>query len=205
MQQHTMPLFPLSTVVFPDGYLPLQIFEVRYLDLIKKCLRDKTPFGVVSILEGAEVRSPGEKMALAEIGTLVEITHADAPSPALLKIQTRGAQRFTLLGSHQEKNGLWMGEVELIANDTVVEIPDDLSAAANGLAEVIKNLEGQQVPTDQMPIQRPYRLDECGWVANRWCELLPIDKKVKLRMLGLESPLLRLELINDLLQNNRFV
>ncbi|WP_413769186.1 LON peptidase substrate-binding domain-containing protein, partial [Vibrio vulnificus] len=69
MSSPVMPLFPLTTVLFPQGVLNLQIFEVRYLDLMKKCLRDNTPFGVVSLLDGNEVRRPDEKIQLAKIGT----------------------------------------------------------------------------------------------------------------------------------------
>lgn len=195
-----MPLFPLSTVLYPGGVLPLQIFEVRYLDLIKRCLREDTEFGVISLFEGGEIQRPGEQVSLAQYGTLARIEHCEAPAPALLRVQTVGTRRFKLRNIHQEKGGLWVGDIELLEVDPPVPLPDDLQHCATKLQEVLESLEEQDIPEDQWPFQRPYHFDDCSWVANRWCELLPMEKPVKLQLLSLENPLLRLELINDLMQ-----
>lgn len=196
----SMPLFPLSTVLYPGGVLPLQIFEVRYLDLIKRCLREDTEFGVISLFEGGEIQRPGEQVSLAQYGTLARIEHCEAPAPALLRVQTVGTRRFKLRNIHQEKGGLWVGDIELLEVDPPVPLPDDLQHCAIKLQEVLESLEEQDIPEDQWPFQRPYHFDDCSWVANRWCELLPMEKPVKLQLLSLENPLLRLELINDLMQ-----
>lgn len=195
----TMPLFPLSTVLYPDGVLHLQIFEVRYLDLMRRCLREGTPFGVVSLLDGAEVRNPSEQVVLAEIGTLAKIEHCEAVTPALLKIHSVGTQKFKLHKYTQEKAGLWMGEIELLAQEPKVVVPDYLQGSADTLGEVIRSVEEQGRSPDQLPFKPPYLLDDCGWVSNRWCEILPLDKATRLQLLGLDNPLLRLELINDIL------
>lgn len=194
------PLFPLTTVLYPQGVLNLQIFEVRYLDLMKKCLRDGTPFGVVSLLDGTEVRRPEEKVQLAKIGTLVKIEQHNFVTPTLMEISTVGTQRFKLQSAAQEKNGLWRGEIQTLPADPVIEIPDHLQGAANALAELIESIDDKGISEEQLPFRKPYRLMDCGWVANRWCELLPLDKPTKLQLLALDNPLLRLELIDDTLQ-----
>ncbi|MEH6997704.1 MAG: LON peptidase substrate-binding domain-containing protein [Limnobacter sp.] len=199
MSQAAMPLFPLTTVLFPQGVLNLQIFEVRYLDLMKKCLRDNTPFGVVSLLDGNEVRRPDEKIQLAKIGTLVNIEKHEFVTPTLIEISTVGSQRFKLLNASQEKNGLWMGEIQTLPSDPVVEIPDYLQGSANALARLINSIDENEIAEEQLPFRKPYKLMDCGWVANRWCELLPLDKPTKLQLLALDNPLLRLELIDDTL------
>lgn len=199
MSQAAMPLFPLTTVLYPQGVLNLQIFEVRYLDMIRKCLRDNTPFGVISLLDGNEVRRPDEKIQLAKVGTLVNIERHEFVTPTLIEVSTVGYQRFTLLNAAQEKNGLWMGEIQTMPADPVVEIPDYLQGSANALARLINSIDEKGITEEQLPFRKPYKLMDSGWVANRWCELLPLDKSTKLQLLALDNPLLRLELIDDTL------
>jgi hypothetical protein len=194
-----IPLFPLNTVLFPDGVLPLQIFEVRYLDMIHKCIADGTQFGVVSLTHGSEVRKPGATETVAAAGTMAGIVEWDAPMPGLLHITCTGTSRFHISSSEQLKNGLWMAEVTPIENDQVVAIPAELQNTANALGKLIASLQGDGVAIKQMPFTAPYRLDECGWVANRWCELLPLPAGQKQRLLELDNPVLRLELVQDAL------
>ncbi|MDH4396863.1 MAG: LON peptidase substrate-binding domain-containing protein [Limnobacter sp.] len=195
----TMPLFPLSTVLYPGGVLHLQIFEVRYLDLMRRCLREGTPFGVVSLLDGAEVRNPLERVNLAGIGTLAEIKHCEAISPTLLKIHAVGTQRFKLNAYEQQKAGLWVGEIETLDEEQTVQVPEHLQTSADTLDHVIKSIEEQGRSPDELPFKPPYLLNDCGWVSNRWCEILPLEKSTRLQLLGLDNPLLRLELVNDIL------
>ena len=201
----SIPLFPLGTVLYPDGFLPLQIFEVRYLNMIGKCHRSGTPFGVVAMTQGLEVRQPdstapnrGFKTERFEtVGTLATISDFSSPLAGLMVIQCTGMQRFLIQHHEQLKHGLWVADVNLLANDLPVEIPADLKGVATALANFMSNLTANDVPPEQMPIQPPYRLDDCGWVANRWCELLPIAQADKQRLMALDSPLLRLELVSD--------
>lgn len=205
MPLETMPLFPLNTVLFPGGYLPLQIFELRYLDLIRRCLRESTPFGVITLLDGQEVRRPDEAPLFSDTGTLAVIDDCDAPMPSLLKITTRGTDRFRLHSVQQEKNGLWVGEIERLSTDSAVAVPEYLQAASNMLEELVNTLQQGEVPTEQVPVKPPFRYDDCGWVANRWCELLPMQKPTRLQLLALDNPLLRLELVNDQLEEQGLV
>jgi Lon protease-like protein len=199
MNASPIPLFPLSTVLFPDGYLPLQIFEVRYLDMVKRAIAAGTGFGIVTLTDGAEVRTPDATEAVAPIGTLVQIRAHAAPMPGLMQIQCIGTSRFRIDSSERLKHGLWMGQVTLLSPDQSVAIPDELEDTADALGRLIRTLQDEQVTSDEMPLQPPYRLDECGWVANRWAELLPFPAEQKLRLLELDNPLVRLELIQDLL------
>ncbi|MFT5644951.1 MAG: Lon protease-like protein [Janthinobacterium sp.] len=195
----TIPLFPLNTVFYPDGQLPLQVFEVRYLEMARKCIADDVPFGIVSLLHGTEVRKPEQQEALAAVGTMARIATWSAPMPALLHLSCRGMQRFRIVASARLLNGLWMADIETMDADIVLPIPAEQQDAADALGALIRTLQERGTPLDQMPIEGPFRLDECGWVANRWCELLDIEPSQKQLLLEQQSPLLRLELVQDLL------
>ena len=196
----SLPLFPLGTVLFPGGVLPLRVFEVRYLDMIARCQRAGAPFGVVSLTEGHEVRVPGAgREAFAAVGTLATIVSFEQPRPGLLMIRAAGEQRFRITSSDQLKHGLWVADVEQIAPDKSVPVPDDLRSTADALARLVRSLHDKAVAPDQMPVQEPLQLDDCGWVANRWCELLPMPTQLKQRLMELDNPLVRLELVSDVL------
>lgn len=195
----TIPLFPLNTVLFPDGRLPLQVFEVRYLDMVKRCIDEAAEFGVVPLLEGDEVRKPGQQEAIGTVGTLARIVEWSAPMPGLMHITCLGTQRFRLLSAGQTKLGLWVGDIERVDDDMAVPVPGEQQDVANALGSVIRALQQRHVGPDKMPLQPPYRLDESGWVANRWCELLNIETPQKQLLLAQDNPVLRLELVQDML------
>jgi Lon protease-like protein len=205
-----LPLFPLGTVLYPGGLLPLQIFEVRYLDMIGKCHRNGTPFGVVSLTQGTEVRLPNAEPsgdgfaneAFHSVGTMATITDYAVPQPGLIVVRCTGAQRFKINRSEKLKHGLWVADATLLPDDLAVPVPEDLQPAADALKKLILSLQKRNVPAEQMPILTPYQLDDCGWVANRWCELLPIPVALKQQFMALDNPLLRLELVNDILDRS---
>lgn len=203
-----LPLFPLNTVLFPDGTLNLQIFEVRYLDLIGKCYKNGTPFGVVSLHKGQEVRRrdtdqpTGDAFAheaFADVGTLAHIAELASPQAGLLVIRCTGGARFRIRTRRQLKHGLWVAEVDALAADLPTAIPPDLQPVAHALAQLIAQQQARESLLEFFPIAQPYRLDDCGWVANRWCDLLAMPAGAKQSLLQLDSPLLRLELVGDLL------
>jgi Lon protease-like protein len=117
-------------------------------------------------------------------------------------IQCTGLQRFTVKSHELMKHGLWVADVTLLPNDQQVHIPSDLKAVATTLQRVINTLQSQDTKADQMPIQPPYQMNDCAWVANRWCELLPMSLELKNRLMALDNPLVRLELAGDLLEHN---
>jgi uncharacterized protein len=195
----SLPLFPLGAVLFPDGMLQLRVFEVRYLDMIGRCHKAGAPFGVVLLTQGSEVRQPGGKEAFAPVGTLASISDFETPRPGLMMIRASGAQRFRITSSDQLKHGLWIADVERLPADIPVAIPEDLKITATALGKLIASLQQKAGVPEQMPLQGPWRLDDCGWVANRWCELLPLPVQLKQRLMELDNPLVRLELVSDVL------
>jgi uncharacterized protein len=195
----SLPLFPLGAVLFPGGVLQLRVFEVRYLDMIARCHKAGAPFGVVLLTQGTEVRQPGAKEAFSAVGTLATISELDKPGPGLLMIRAVGAQRFRITASDRLKHGLWIADVERLPADRAVAIPEDLKVTATALGKLIASLQEKADAPGHMPLQEPWRLDDCGWVANRWCELLPLPMPLKQRMMELDNPLVRLELVSDVL------
>lgn len=200
MATTSIPLFPLSTVLFPGGLLPLQIFEVRYLDMIARCIADSTPFGVVLITAGNEVRSPEQRERFEDTGTLATVIDTTGSTANLLQVVCRGGARFELHSALQRANGLWMGEIDLVEEDHTVHIPAELRGAAEALERVLATLT--DVPQHRWPVLPPFQLDDCSWVSNRWCELLPLPDHQKHRMLMLDNPLIRLELLHDVLDEH---
>jgi len=191
-----LPLFPLRTVLFPDGLLELRIFEARYLDLVSRCLRERAPFGVVALRAGSEARTAGDSVQLYEAGTLAELIDVDSAEAGILAVRCRGGERFKLSGTaRQERDGLWVAPTEPIAADRVV-------APATGHADVVQTLAdaiAAFAAQGTRPFLEPHRLDSAGWVANRWCEMLELPLEARQRLLTLD-PLARLDLIASLLR-----
>ena len=207
-----LPLFPLQSVLFPEGLLPLRIFEVRYLDMISRCHKAGAPFGVVCLTAGTEVQRPpptdppqrptGDAFAneaFFDVGTLAHITELTRPQPGLLMIRCTGGQRFRVQRSDKLKHGLWTADVELLAEDARVPVPEDLAYPREALQQLVQRIELQVEQRADVPVLQPYRWDDCGWLANRWCELLPLNPTLKQRFMSLDNPLLRLELVADTL------
>lgn len=211
-----LPLFPLQAPLFPGGSLPLRIFEVRYLDMIGSRHKSGEPFGVVCLTEGTETRrretgaADGKpsgdgfaREAFVSVGTLARITQFDRPQPGLMMINCVGGQRFRVQRSEQLKHGLWVADVELMADDAEVPVPEDLAFTREAFQGLVRDIELQLQQSGQagleVPILKPYRWDDCGWLANRWCELLPLQPELKCRLMALDSPLMRLELVADTL------
>lgn len=212
----TLPLFPLQTVLFPGGVLPLRIFEVRYLDLIGRCHKEGAPFGVVSLTQGREVRQRQHGSDVADgaafetesfqtVGTLAHIVALERSQPGLMVIRCQGGRRFRLNSSEQLKHGLWVGQAECLPDDPSVPVPADLAHVRRGLEQLLAHMQAQAGGDDAairaLPIQAPYHWDDCGWLANRWSELLPVSPQLKQQFLALDNPLLRLELVADLLEH----
>lgn len=193
-----LPLFPLSTVLFPGGQLSLQVFEVRYLDMIRQCINNTTSFGVVTLTSGSEIRLPGKTETFSQIGTLVNIVEWSSPRPGLLNIVCEGTKRFRIYTIEQQRHGLWMAEyLDMLDNDKEIAIPDELIDTSTSLENLLYTMKMQGIGESELTVAPPYRLNDCGWVANRWAELLPLSLSQKQNLLALDNPLLRLELIQD--------
>lgn len=192
--RYTLPLFPLSIVIFPEGRLPLRIFEARYLDMVKACLRNHTPFGLVMQQHES---AAADALPFTRVGTSFSIEEADVDQIGLINIICRGTHRFRVHSASQQKDGLWVGEVDNIANDLELDIPDDLKHNAEMLGQLIESLLEQGLEESKLPFAKPYKLEDCSWVSSRWCEILAMSPLEKQRMLELDSPLVRLELVQD--------
>jgi len=188
----SIPLFPLSHGVFPDGMLQLQIFEVRYLDLIKRCHREQLPFGVTWLQTGSEVKVPGEQPQMHSHGCLAHIREFEQVQPALLRVICQGGLRFQLHEVTPGPFGVWQGQVSYQAQDTPVDIPEPWQAHADRLGAWIATAQKKGLQ-DRLPLFAPYHLDECGWVANRFAEVLPAEPEQKMQWLSQTDPLARLK------------
>ena len=197
----SLPLFPLGSVLFPDGLLALRVFEVRYLDMVRKCHQAGAPFGVVSLTQGQEVRQAGApEERFNDIGTLAVIEQLETPQPGLITVLCRGSQRFRITRRSHLPHGLWTADVGHIERDLTVPVPEDLKKASTALAQVLNTLQVRDPDLPHLVTPTAAQLDDCGWVANRWCELLPVPLELKQRLMELDNPLVRLELVGDVLE-----
>ena len=189
-----LPLFPLQTVLFPGGVLPLKIFEARYLDLMGRCLRSGEPFGVVSLRSGQEAGQSATGVHVEEVGVLARIDAVDAEQPGILFVQCTGLERFRLLQPPvRQPGGLWVAEVEAVS-------PDERCTPAPEHTELVKALVQLSEVLESRGVARPFRLDEAGWVANRWCELLPLPRETRQRLMALDDPAARLRSVHEVLR-----
>ncbi len=196
-----LPLFPLQTVLFPDGLLGLKVFEARYLDLIGRCLRERSAFGVVGLQRGGEVRKTGEHLAFEAIGTTAELIDVDSAQAGILLARCRGGARFEVGATRCANDGLWLAQIKPVPPDEVVAPTPALAGAVRGLADAITALDSQGTQR----FLTPHRFDDAGWVANRWCEILPIPRAARQRLMELRAPLARLELVDEFLRSKGVV
>ncbi|MEO8079835.1 MAG: LON peptidase substrate-binding domain-containing protein [Caldimonas sp.] len=191
-----LPLFPLQTVLFPDGRLDLKIFEARYLDLVSACLRESRPFGVVALKAGGEARTGPEPVTLHDAGALAELVDVDSAQAGILVVRCRGSHRFTIEAPRQRADGLWVARATPLADDPLLAPRDAHGNAVKSLARAIEALAAQGAE----PFLTPYRFDDAGWVANRWCEILPLPLEARQLLLSLPDPLARLATVDAILR-----
>lgn len=195
---HQIPLFPLSHGLFPDGLLALQIFEVRYLNLMKRCYQQQLPFGVVWLKKGSEVQVPGEIPLLHAFGCCAHIRDFEQVQPNLFRVICQGGLRFALNNTLPGPLGVWQGDISMLEQDPEVELPVYLEHHAGRLGKLIASAQ-KQGQINRLPISQPYLLDQCGWVANRYAEALDISSELKIQLLSELDPLKRLEKIDSLM------
>jgi Lon protease-like protein len=182
-------LFPLNTVLFPGGLLPLRVFEQRYLEMAKDCLRASTPFGVCLIREGAEVGAPATH---EDIGCLAHIKHWDMQQLGLLQLIAQGGQRFRVLARRIRADGLILADIALLADDADAPIPGKFAACRQLLERIVAE-HGERL------FAPPFLLDSSAWVGARLAEVLPLPASARQRLLEMEDALQRLEILQRLL------
>jgi Lon protease-like protein len=192
-----LPLFPLRSVLFPGGLLALKVFEARYLDLVSDCLRRQQPFGVVCLLQGGEVRAGKTAAVRFEgAGVLARLDDVDSEQPGVLRARCTGTRRFRLAGAAaQQADGLWVGSAALLPDDPPLVPSVEMLPTVKALSNAIDTLKAQGAE----PFNLPHRLDDAGWVANRWCEILPIPLGAKQKLMELDDPQVRLQLVHEYL------
>lgn len=180
-------IFPLNTVLFPDGLLPLRVFELRYIEMTKACLRDDRPFGVCLIREGKEV---GEAAVPEPVGCLARIAHWEMPQLGVFQLLARGAERFRIREMRVQPNQLIVASVQAMAPDTGREPVDP--DCGNLLRMIIEKAGAERFP-------EPVRLDDAAWVGYRLAEVLPIDTATRQALLELTDAQQRLVRLGEIL------
>jgi len=186
----TLPLFPLNTVIFPGGRLPLRIFEQRYLDMVKQAIADNTPFGICAIREGAETGTPAVPHA---VGTRVIVTDWDMPQTGILHIDTLAQERFVIRSTRTEPGGLLIGTVETVSGEAAIAVPDDLELAVEILRHIIDEYGDTHFPT-------PHEYDNAVWVGYRLSEVLPLKPGIKQNLLEMNDSVTRLRILTEFLK-----
>ena len=190
-----IPLFPLSSVLFPGGVLSLKVFEQRYLDMAADCLRHKAPFGVCLIASGKEVGEPATPHA---VGTLAHINDAEMAQLGILMLKVQGIQRFRIVTSTVQSDGLRHATVELLDEVAGYAVPE----AQLGLLPLLRKIVSDLGP-DKMP--EPHAFEDAAWVGYRLTEILPVQALAKQKLLELEDPVSRLEIIHAYLAQRQLV
>jgi Lon protease-like protein len=180
-------IFPLNTVLFPGGTLPLKIFEQRYLEMTKVCIGEERPFGVCLIKEGREVGTPAVPQ---DIGCLARIMHWDMPQLGVFHLHVEGLQRFRIMNSEVEKSGLISATIECLANDS--EVAPEETLCSDVLKAIIEKIGAEHFPS-------PHRFDDAAWIGYRLSEVLPISLEIKQQLLRMTDPQARLSQLGEIL------
>jgi Lon protease-like protein len=191
-----LPLFPLRTVLFPGGVLPLKVFEQRYIEMTKACLKDDKPFGVCLLMQGEEVAvSTGPKSAtqFAPIGTLARITNWDMPQLGILHLRTEGETRFQVQSHVIADDGLVIGQVTALAPEPTQAISEIYLPLSNLLELLINRVGRGNFPAE-------LALGDASWVSYRLAELLPLPLNIKQSMLEVNDCEVRLKVLAQFLK-----
>jgi Lon protease-like protein len=180
-------IFPLGTVLFPGGLLPLKVFEQRYIEMTKACLRDNRPFGVCLIREGREV---GTAAVPEPVGCLAIIEQWDMPQLGMFQLVARGDTRFRIREMRVAPNHLISATIEPLPPDTGTDAADPLCREV--LAAIVDKVGVERFPA-------PIRLDDAAWIGFRLAEMLPIEMRAKQELLELTDAGQRLERLRAVL------
>lgn len=192
MTQREIPIFPLGAVLFPGGVLPLKVFEQRYIEMTKACLRDESPFGVCLIREGREVGTPALPHG---IGCLATISEWDMPQLGLFQLLARGGERFRIVDSAVGPGGLITAQV--------AELPPEPPAAADPDCRKVLELVIEKAGAENFP--SPLNLDDAAWVAYRLAEILPIEPASRQVLLEMQDPGERQRALHQVLADNGLI
>ena len=190
-----IPLFPLNTVLFPGGVLPLRIFEQRYLDMAAASMKEAAAFGICLIAAGEEAGGIAEPHP---VGTLARITDWAMEQLGILQVTVRGEQRFRILDKTAGANNLLRATVEIIDDNGPLPVPIELRR----LLPLLRRIAGDMGPTR---IPEPHRYEDAEWVGFRITEILPVQNLAKQKLLELEDPISRLEILEKFLDQRKLL
>jgi hypothetical protein len=194
IRRESLPIFPLQAVMFPGAVLPLRIFEVRYIDMARDCLRAKKPFGICLIKEGGEVGTPAVPES---VGCTARIADCDVEE-GVMKIRAEGLERFRIVATEVTRQSLIVAEVEkLTAEPEVTDVP--------GLVECAAFLAKAIIGIGEDRFAKPYRLEDATWVGFRLAEILPLRNDVKQKLLEITDAQLRLAVLHRFLRQQKLI
>jgi len=188
------PLFPLNTVLFPGGVLPLRVFEARYMDMARQCLREKSMFGVCLIREGAEVGKPAVP---EQIGCQARIVQCDMQQMGVLELLSQGVERFRVISTRANSQGLLLAEVQPLPAEVPTSVPPQYAACAKLLERFIAE-HGAAI------FAEPHQIDNASWVGYRLAEILPFPPAERQKLLAMEDSLARLSILNRIITASTF-
>jgi uncharacterized protein len=188
------PLFPLSTVLFPGGPLPLRIFETRYVDMVRHCMRQHCPFGVVLIRAGSEVgaHQAGE---MSVIGTTARIVDFSSLPDGLLGITCSGERKFTIKKHWQQADGLHLADIEFTPDEERADLPEEFFHLGELLKKVLPEL-------GDLYANVPKHFSDAAWVGYRLAEILPLSLAEKQYCLEVDDPVVRLRRLSPLIRKS---
>lgn len=197
-EKHEIPLFPLHPVLFPGGKLPLQIFEPRYMDMVARCMREASSFGVVLIRKGSDARLSGDspQPEIFDVGTEAHITDFNQLSNGRLGIVVQGGRKFRIRSVREQDDHLLIGQVEFLPEEPVTAVGEEHSELVDILRELIKHPMIEKLGLD-------IELEDARSVGWRLAELLPIEPEIKQSLLKLQWPRERLQELTRLVNKLR--
>jgi Lon protease-like protein len=188
-----IPLFPLGTVLFPGGPLSLRIFETRYIDLVRRCLREDSGFGVVLIRDGTEAGGPAKTF---DVGTFARIVDFSQQPDGLLGIRAAGERRFRILERRRARDGLNLADVAWLADDRPQPLPEEFAELGPTLEAILDQAGEPYTSLERRP-------DDAAWVSARLAEILPVPSVHKQHCLELDDPLERLRYLRPMFEIGR--
>jgi len=195
-----LPIFPLGTVLFPGGTLPLRVFEARYMDMVRDCMQRGSLFGVCLIVRGQEVGGAAEH---EPVGCLARITDWDMQQFGLLQIRTRGAERFRVTSSRVQPDGLIRADAIRVPPDPELPVPPRFAACIHLVRRIVEDLVEKEPSALNRMVGEPYLYESASWVSNRLSEFLPIPVKAKQKLMELCDPQARLSIVHRYLEQHR--
>jgi Lon protease-like protein len=201
-----LSLFPLNTVLFPDGVLPLKVFEPRFVDMVRDCMKEDLPFGIIRISSGDEV---GALPEIDKVGCVANILNWDMEDLGVLLLQVSGGPRFRILETRELPGPRLEARVALIDPDAPQPPSEMLLDCARALKTVIDDINArerkEQGDRYVSPFPATSHFDDTAWVSNRWCEILPIPHTARQKLLELDNSTSRLTIIYQYLQQHKIL